>query len=263
MSAIDAAAELLAGSRLRHELFERLPQELVPPDEATAYRVQDAVHARLTAAGQGELAGHKIGCTTAVMQEYLKIPNPCAGQMLAPTVHAGEGTFAHHGDVRLGVECEIAVWLGEDLPPQPGAGYTREQVRGAVAACMAAIEVVEDRYVDYPALDTPTLIADDFFNAGAVLGPRVDGFELDALASVTARMLIDGEEVGRGIGSDVMAHPLDALAWLASNASERGLTLRAGEFVLLGSLVQTNWVAPGSIVEIVNEPLGTAVARFT
>ena len=37
---------------------------------------------------------------------------------------------------------------------------------------MAAIEVVDDRYADYRALDAPTLVADDFFNAACVLGRR-------------------------------------------------------------------------------------------
>jgi hypothetical protein len=32
--------------------------------------------------------------------------------------------------------------------------------------------VVQDRYVDYPSLDTPTLIADDFFHHACVLGRR-------------------------------------------------------------------------------------------
>lgn len=257
------AAALLGQARLDHQQFDQLPDALRPADEAAAYRVQDAVHGYLSQAGAGPLVGHKIGCTTAVMQQYLGIANPCAGQIFQPTVHSGEGTFQHHGNVRIGVECEIAVWLTDDLPPRADRPYSRADVRGAVGACMAAIEVVEDRYVDYPSLDTPTLIADDFFNAGAVLGPRRDAFDLDRLPSVTARMLIDGVEVGNGVGSDVMAHPLDALAWLARSASDRGLTLRAGEFVLLGSLVQTNWVTPGSVVEIFNDPLGEAVARFT
>ena len=44
---------------------------------------------------------------------------------------------------------------------------------GAVASCMAGMEIVDDRYVDYKSLDTPTLIADDFFDAGCVLGSAV------------------------------------------------------------------------------------------
>jgi 2-oxo-3-hexenedioate decarboxylase/2-keto-4-pentenoate hydratase len=123
---------------------------------------------------------------------------------------------------------------------------------------MCAIEVVEDRYLDYPSLDTPTLIADDFFNTGAVIGAPRRGFAPDALASVSARMLINAREVGAGVGTDVMEDPLEALAWLANQAHGTGSGLAAGEFVLLGSLVQTNWVNPGDRIEIENVPLGGA-----
>ena len=62
--------------------------------------------------------------------------------------------------------------LGRDLPAD-GAPFTAASVRDAVAAYMAAIEIVDDRYADWRSTDTPTLIADDFFAAGCVLGEPV------------------------------------------------------------------------------------------
>jgi 2-oxo-3-hexenedioate decarboxylase/2-keto-4-pentenoate hydratase len=162
----------------------------------------------------------------------------------------------------LGVECEIAVVLAVDLPPRVEP-HTRGSLTAAVSGCMAAIEVVADRYADYAKLGAPTLIADDFFNAGAVLGPVLEGFDPDGLADVTASMLVDDREVSRGVGADVMSHPLEALAWLANSASQRGMTLRAGEFVLLGSLVPVQWIQTGASVKIINDPLGTASVTIT
>jgi 2-oxo-3-hexenedioate decarboxylase/2-keto-4-pentenoate hydratase len=75
-------------------------------------------------------------------------------------------------------------------------------------------------------------------------------------------MLINGVEVGRGVGADILGHPLDALAWLADNMASRGRALKAGEFVTLGSLVATNWVAAGDEVLIEVEGLGEARATF-
>ena len=46
-------------------------------------------------------------------------------------------------------------------------------VRDGVGALMAAIELVEDRYIDYPNFPTPILIADDFFNTGVILGEEL------------------------------------------------------------------------------------------
>jgi len=261
-TAVGRAAGLLADARLARTRFAGLPTDCRPPDEAAAYAVQDALHRRLGAAGLGPLAGHKIGCTTAVMQQFLNIANPCAGGVFAPTVQHGRGMFRHADFLHVGVECEIAVRLARPLPAA-GAPYDRDGVAAAVGACMAAIEVVDDRYRDYRSLDTPTLIADDFFNAACVLGDPVESWsELD-LARVSGRMRINGGEVGSGSGGDILGHPLEALAWLANALAARGQNLAAGEFVLLGSVVQTRWVEAGDRVEVEIEGLGRASCRFS
>jgi 2-oxo-3-hexenedioate decarboxylase/2-keto-4-pentenoate hydratase len=262
MSKVEQAAALLVENRVSGQTLSALPQQLAPRAEIDGYRIQSVLHRRLTDLGYGAVTGHKIGCTTSVMQEYLGIPNPCAGGVFDQTVHHDHGMFAATGVVRLGVECEIAVVLAADLPPR-AAPYTRDSVATAVAGCLAAIEVVADRYADFAKLGAPTLIADDFFNAGAVLGPVLDGFDLDQLPDVTASMLIDNREVSRGVGADIMSHPLEALAWFANNASQRGVTLRAGEFVLLGSVVPVQWIQTGACVQIINDPLGTVSVTIT
>ena len=52
--------------------------------------------------------------------------------------------------LRVGVECEIAVELGAAIAARPnGESHTRETVLPAVRRAFAAIEIVDDRYVDY------------------------------------------------------------------------------------------------------------------
>ncbi len=257
---IDEAAALLAEHRLARKPLDALPVTMRPADEAEAYAVQDALHARLVAS-LGAVTGHKIGCTTSVMQAFLKIPNPCAGGVFARTVHASPAIVPHDAFVRVGVECEIVARLAMPLPART-APYARAEVAEAVGAVMAGMEIVDARYVDYTRLDTPTLIADDFFDAGCVLGPEVTGvrdIDLSAVAGVT---WINGVEVGRGRGGDVMGHPFEALAWLANKRSERGLGIAAGEFVFLGSVVETKWVAAGDHVVMEIDRLGRIEARF-
>jgi 2-oxo-3-hexenedioate decarboxylase/2-keto-4-pentenoate hydratase len=259
--AIAHAAALLCAARIERRRLERLPEDCRPADLGAAYAVQDALHARLIAAGWGALAGHKIGCTTPVMQRFLGIDHPCAGGVFAPTVRHARGVFPHAEFLHVGVECEIAVRLARDLPPG-GAPYDRAAVAVAVGACMTAIEVVDDRYLDYRALDTPTLVADDFFNAGCVLGAPLATWRALDLAALRGRMTINGAEVGTGRGGDILGHPLDALAWLANALAARGRQLNAGEFVLLGSVVETRWVGRGDVVEASIEGLAPARARF-
>ena len=256
---VRAAAAWIARHRLERRPLPALPEDLRPRDEAAAYAVQQALHRELAAAGLGERAGWKIGCTNPQMQRYLGIPHPAGGGVMAATVQRGTGRFRHADFVRPGVEVEIAVRLGATLHAADGP-FRAADMTTAVAEVMPAIEIVDDRYVDRAALDTPTLIADDFFDAAAVLGPaRALTPALD-LAGLAAEVRIDGETRSVGRGRDILGHPLAALAWLASHRSACGGVLRAGEFVLLGSVTAIQWVERGAMIEGAFDELGAARA---
>jgi 2-keto-4-pentenoate hydratase len=259
--ALNRAASILSSGRLEHTKLGHLSEAHRPRNEAEAYQLQAAVRRHLSVAGYGEPVGRKIGCTTTVMQEYLKIPNPCAGLVYAPTVRERAGEFDFSSFLRVGVECEIVVQLADDLPAS-GAPYTRFTVSPDVQAVMCGIEVVDDRWVDYRSMDVATLIADDFFGAGCVLGKPVTAWHELELESLTGSMSINGVQVGSGVGGDIMGHPMEALAWLANTAVLHGIPLEAGEFVFLGSIVETKWLKPGDLVEIEISGLGSASALF-
>ena len=255
------AARVICHHRLSHRRLAQLDASIRPPDEASAYAVQDQLHELLTLAGLGAVAGHKIGCTTKVMQEFLRIPNPCAGGVFETQVHGTPATVRHADYVRPGVECEMVVRLGADLPLRQ-APFDRETVAAAVREVMAGMEIVDDRYVDYKSLDMPTLIADDFFDGGCVLGEPVAAWRALDVAALSGATWINGVEVGRGYGADVMGHPFEALAWLANSLARRGKSLRAGEFVFTGSVVETKWVNHGDRVVMQIERLGKVEAVF-
>jgi len=259
--AIDAAAEFLARARLSGPPTPALPAAIAPATVEEGYAVQRALHGLLEAAGFGRTVGHKIGCTTSVMQAYLKIGHPCAGEVFDSTVFASGTTVPLSRHHRIGVECEIAARLAADLPARPG-GHDRASAAAAVGALMAGIELVDDRYADFATLGAPALIGDDFFNAGVVLGePVADWRGLD-LEAIEGAMTLDGAEIGRGRGADILGHPLSALAWLADHRAAQGTPLRAGAFVMLGSVVKTVWIEAPATVGVGFEGLGTASVRF-
>jgi 2-oxo-3-hexenedioate decarboxylase/2-keto-4-pentenoate hydratase len=254
------AAHLIRDHRLGRRPLPMLDAGTRPADETQAYAVQSALHGLLQPT-LGPVVGHKIGCTTPVMQAFLDIPNPCAGGVFERTVHASPARVRHADYLHVGVECEIAVRLGRDLPAS-GAPYDRASVSAAVQACMAGMEIVDDRYVDYKSMDTPTLIADDFFDAGCVIGAPVSDWSALDLAAASGVTFINGVEAGCGRGGDVMGHPFEALAWLANQLARRGQALRAGEFVFTGSVVETKWVQQGDRVVMRIDGLGEVEALF-
>src|SRR5713101_7523156 len=171
------------------------------------------------------------------MQQYLDIPHTCGGGVFAKGVFESGASLSTKDFVRVGVECEIAVRLARDLSPTE-APFTAEWVAEAIEAYYPAIEIVDDRYAQWETMGAPTLVADDFFAAGCVLGKPVARVGVPDVLHVIGRALINGVEVGRGTGAAVLGHPHNALAWLANDLAADGKSLRAGHIVLTGSLVK-------------------------
>ena len=259
---IAPAAEFLAQARLGGQPTPTPPSELIPQSEAEGYAIQAALHEILESHGHGSLAGHKIGCTTPVMQAFLGIDHPCSGEIFDSTVFSGFVELPLSRFHRIGVECEIAARLGADLPAADGP-FTRDTVGHAVSALMGAIELVDDRYEDYKSLPAPVLIADDFFNAGVVLGAEQGNWRDLDLKNVHGILSIDGQEHASGRGEDILGDPLEALAWLANHRAELGEPLRAGTFIMLGSVVQTVFFDAPATVNADLAGLSRAEVRFT
>lgn len=251
----DAVERILAARRGRMALAPL--GAAAPADIAAGYAVQRRLAERL---GAVPPAGFKIGATTAQMQAYLGLDGPAAGFMAQAgiTTNGAELRFADH--VAPGVECEVALRLATDLPAGP---ITLDAAAAAVSAVFPAIEVVERRYGDLAALGTPTLIADQVFHAGAVLGAPAAGWRDIDLGAMRGELRVDGTMRGAGHGRDLLGHPFAALAWLAGSGAAAAFGgLRAGQVVLLGSVTPPLWLDGPGLVEVSFAGLGTVAVRF-
>src|SRR2546422_8939667 len=87
-----------------------------------AYRVQDALHRIMVAAGRGDIAGWKIALTSRAMQQMTGVDQPPAGAIFSKIVHASPPRVDPAAYHHLGVELAGAVRLGADLPAPGGPG---------------------------------------------------------------------------------------------------------------------------------------------
>jgi len=260
-SSITQAAKELVANRLRRAAFSGFSEDIAPADEPTAYKIQNEIHKALSKRGYGWLAGHKIGCTTPVMQAFLGIDHPCSGGVFSSRIYRNDAVLPYHDFHRPGVECEIAIRLSDNIDPAD-APFDMGALVGAVSGVAPAIEIVDDRYENYKDLSVETLIADDFFGSACVLGDTVtDWRDLD-LGAMAGRTKVNGKVVGEGKGSDILGHPLEALVWLANNRAAQGLGLSAGDLIMMGSLVQVQWLEPGDFAEVEIDGLGHVSANF-
>lgn len=246
----DKAAAFVAEAHHRRAAYTNLQGELQPPTLADAYAVQERLR-DLWRPARGEVAGLKIATTTKVMQQLMGIDHPCGGMIYERDVHHAPATIDKSRFLHMVVECELAVRLGKDLPAT-GKPYDRRSVRSAIAAVMPAFELIEDRNAVYKECKAYSLIADNAWNGGVVLGPQTPldpALELDGLPG---RLFIDGKLAHQGKTDD----PLGALAWVANLAVERGRPMTAGMISITGSVIVTLPIEPGQTFRFELDGLG-------
>jgi len=222
-----------------------------------AYRIQDALHRVMAAAGRGEIAGWKIALTSKAMQQMTGVDQPAAGAIFSKVVHASPARVDVAAYHHLGVEFEVAVRLAEALPAS-GGPWTRASVAGKVAACLPAFELVEDGDADYKTLDAFTLVAQNTWNGGVVLGPAATEWRRVDLEHAVTRCWVNDQLGGQGKTGDAMGHPFEAVAWLANLLNSRGRRLEPGMIVMTGSSITTKFPAPGDRVRFAIDGLGEA-----
>ena len=220
-----------------------------------AYRIQDALHEIMAKAGRGDVAGWKIALTSKAMQQMTGVDQPAAGAIFSTVVHPSPHRLDLGAYHHLGVEFEVAVRLGDDLPAS-GGPWTRASVASKVAACLPAFELVEDGDADYKTLDAFTLIAQNTWNGGVVLGAPVTSWRSLDLETAVTRCWINNEPSGQGKTGDALGHPFEAVAWLANLLNRRGRQLTRDMIVMTGSSITTKFAAPGDRVRFAIDGLG-------
>lgn len=254
-------AEHIFEAHRRRARFERLRGELAPGSLEEAYVVQDAVHRRFSAVGWGPLGGHKIALTSRAVQELCGVDQPAGGGIFASTIHTSPATLRLSDFMHLGLEFELGVRLGRDLPAA-GAPYDRASVTPAVATCMPAFELIEDRGADYGDLDAASILTDKCWCGGVVLGPEVADWQGLDLTATPVELAWNGAIIDRGVTGAAMGHPFEALAWLANLLASRGRAMKAGEIVITGSALKTRFPNAGDEVTYRIEGLGETTVRI-
>lgn len=252
MTSFDAegAARWIADQHERRATFQNLPAALKPPSVDDAYAAQEALQ-RLWSAKLGPLAGAKIATTTKVMQQLMGIDHPCGGGIFQSRIHTSPARVAKSDYVNLVIECELALRLVIDLPKRDKP-WTRDNVRLAISTAIPAFELIEDRHAVYKETSALTLIADNAWNAGIVLGRPVTVPASTPLDGIGGTVVVNGGEPRSGKTDD----PLGALAWLANLAADRGRPLKAGQVVITGSVVPTFPVKAGDQIKFSLDGLG-------
>ncbi|MCZ8310385.1 MAG: hypothetical protein O9320_06005 [Magnetospirillum sp.] len=199
-----------------------------PQTPADAYTVQAA----LAELSGGAVPGWKVGNLTAAQQEKSKIPSVTTGALLAPWFGPSPVRWRLADFLVPKLECEFAFSLGMDLPKREQP-YSRDEVAAAVAALHPAIEIFDTRL----AVSSPIGgLADCMASGGFTYGPGFADWKKLDLGKHTMTLALDGTEVAKGSGAEILGDPFAALVLMANNPPSWN-ALRKGAIVTTGSCI--------------------------
>lgn len=255
--------QITAASRILHDHWragtklDGLEASLRPRDRAEAYAIQAAIESY----SRGSLFGWKIAATSEAGQRHINVDGPMAGRILSKTVIADGGTASMAGNEMRVAEPEFAFRMRTDLPPR-SSPYSVQEVLDAVATLHPAIEIPDSRFADFVSAGAEQIIADNACAHLFVLGaPTTSNWRALDLVEEKPVITLRGKQ-HTGHGKNVLGDPRIALAWLANELRELGITLRAGEVVTTGTCHPPLPIQSGDLLEADFGVIGRVSVKF-
>jgi 2-oxopent-4-enoate hydratase len=224
-----------------------------------AYKIQLKLIEEKTRRGE-VIIGKKIGLTSKAMQERAGISEPDYG-FLTDRMIGYEGFPVKLSElINPAVEAEIGFVLKEELK---GPGVIVSDVLQATDYVMPCLEIIDGRTIRYPGeWKVENSILDNAAVGRVVFGGKrcsIDDVDLRYVGLVFER---NGEIVSTAAGAAVYGNPVQAVAWLANKLSEFGVTLKAGETIISGSLIAAVQVSEGDCFTAMFDRLGSVKVKF-
>lgn len=214
----------------------------VPATIAGALCQQDAV-----VAGLGRVVGYKAAATSSAARQALGLTEPVLGVLTEGMLIGDGATVAIDDGARLIFELDLLARVG---PDGFDAVTDRVSALAAIDAFVPFIELGDLMTPEGVPVTGPLLQA---MNAGArsgVMGTPVPRWDMteDDVAVIAGTLALDGAVVAEAPATALLGHPLDAVLWIANAAKARGMTLKPGDLLSLGSMGRLQPAVPGEIV---------------
>lgn len=222
-----------------------------------AYQIQQRMIQRRLDAGE-TIIGKKIGVTSKVVMDMLKVNQPDFGMMTSGMVFNEGESIDTSTMIAPRAEAEVAFVLKSDLM---GPGVTAADVLRATDFVVPCFEIVDSRIRDWKIKIADT-VADNASCGVFVLGDSaVDPRRID-LSTCGMVLEKNGEVIATGAGAAALGSPVNAVAWLANTLGALGIGLKAGEVILSGALAAMFPAKAGDSFRVSIGGLGGCSVRF-
>ena len=234
-----------------------MSETLKDPRIANGMRAQMELRGWLLEGGAKQI-GWKVGLGAPAMQAKCNLTAPIVGFLLDRAELASGATVSLARWRKPVAEAEIAATIGHDLP----AGADRNEARRAIAALGPAIELAD---VDCPMDDVQAVLSGNIFQRHVILGPHDSTRSGARLEGLKGRVTRSGQDVP--VPADLQINigdVVDIVRHVADVAAAVGGGLRAGQFIICGSLTPPMLLEPDERgVDYTLEPIGAISVKFS
>jgi 2-keto-4-pentenoate hydratase len=182
----------------------------------------------------------------------LGLTGPLVGFLPESRQHHPGATVSCQGWVKAVAEPEIAVYLGHDVDDPARAAE-------AISGLGSAIELAD---INAPPEDIGDVLAGNIFHQAVILGEPDPGRAGGDISGLRARVTRDGSEVADTSDIEELTGGIvTILSHAAALLDAAGETLRAGEVVIMGSVIPPVPVQPGNEISFELAPLAPISVR--
>lgn len=222
----------LISDRQRRAPFHPIRIDGAPISIAQAYRLQNGF---VEALGQGEpltVLGYKVGLTETEIQERLGINEPIVGCLLEGLMSPSGVCVNATEFAGLALECEIALIID-----RPVSLETSRLTWNDIRSVHAAFELLDDHGASLDQMDVPSIIADNAWHAGVILGEGIPVSRNWKFSAPSGGLSRNGK-LAAAIGPNpILGGPLNAANWVRNFLARDGRHLVAGDMIMTGALI--------------------------
>lgn len=245
------------------ERFTQLLGADRPADMKDAYAIQSALYNIMRTEDRfTEFGGHKVALTSPAIQEMCGVSEPAYGAVFKEFIYPNHHNIVMENFIRFGIEFEVCVEIGTDVPISQ-TPYDNETIFEFVSAAMPAFELIDDRDADYSHLDAASILTDRCWCNGIVLGEHMSYVHSFDIGNLSTQVIVNGDVNDEGNTRDALGHPLNSVAFVANHLALYGKQLKAGEVIMTGSALKTQFPKSGDEIHYHIEGLGEVSVSVT
>ena len=233
MSKIEEISNFMIDQHIKNNRYKNLPDGLKPKNIEEAYLAQNSFHKNI---GRGELGGYKIALASKIQQELCKIDHPIAGAIFKNEIHNSPCKIKMDNFPGLGLEFELAMEISNDLSKDVGH-FNKDNVKEYISNVYAAFEMIIDRGADYDNIDPYSMVADNAWCGGIVLGNPIQDWKKINYHEQKSVLYWNNENPQNAKVND--SNPFESLAWVLNLKLSQNIVIPKGSKIITGSVIKT------------------------